>query len=124
MILQQGAPNSTIFVLTPASCHQLHGCRLNAALFTREMSPGAWQNRLQAFQSHSGGEEMSHLRLLPHAGKQADSSAAHNCIKSTKIGIYTRHHQSWLHTSVCAEVTPPPGERHSIHQPKHCRLCC
>lgn len=41
MILQQEAPNSTIFMLTPASCHQLHGCRLNAALFIREMSPAA-----------------------------------------------------------------------------------
>lgn len=41
MILQQEAPNSTIFMLTPASCHQLHDCRLNAALFIREMSPAA-----------------------------------------------------------------------------------
>lgn len=46
---------------------------------------------------------MSHLRLLPHAGNQADSSAAQNCIKCTKIEIYTRQHQSWLNTSLGAK---------------------
>lgn len=117
MILEYLAPNSTISVHTPACCHRLHGCRLNAACFVREMSPPAQQNKEHAFQSCSGGNEMKYLRLLTHAGKQDDSSAAHNCIKSTKIEIYTRQHQSRLQAAAQAELLlQAGGPRRSLAQ--------